>query len=44
MMVAALAELFKNGIYQKVLDKYGMGKYAIAEPYLVDSMDKVRND
>ncbi|MCX5495546.1 ABC transporter substrate-binding protein [Kaistia dalseonensis] len=44
MMVEALAELFKNGTYQKVLDKYGMGKYAIKEPYLVDSMDKVRND
>lgn len=44
MMIAALSELFKNGTYQKVLDKYGMGKYAIQEPYLVDSMDKVRKD
>lgn len=44
MMVAALAEMFKDGSYQKVLDKYGMGKYAIKEPYLVDSMDKLRQD
>lgn len=44
MMVAALAELFKDGTYQKILDKYGMGKYAIKEPYLVDSMDKLRQD
>jgi polar amino acid transport system substrate-binding protein len=44
MMVDALSELFKNGTYQKVLDKYGMGKYAIHEPYFVDAMDKLRND
>ena len=44
MMVAALAAMFKDGTYQKVLDKYGMGKYAIREPYLVDSMDKLRQD
>jgi len=44
MMVGALAELFKDGTYQKILDKYGMGKYAIKEPYLVDSMDKLRQD
>ena len=40
MMVAALAELFSNGTYQAVLDKYGMGAYAIKEPYFVDSMDR----
>ncbi|MCX5512574.1 ABC transporter substrate-binding protein [Kaistia algarum] len=44
MMVAALAAMFKDGTYQKVLDKYGMGKYAIQEPYLVDSMDKLRQE
>jgi len=44
MMIAALQELFANGTYQKILDKYGMGKYAIKEPYLVDSMDKLRQD
>lgn len=44
MMVAALDEMFKSGAYQKILDKYGMGKYAIKEPYFVDSMDKLRKD
>jgi polar amino acid transport system substrate-binding protein len=44
MMVAALSELFKNGDYQKTLDKYGMGKYAIHQPYVVDAMDKLRKD
>ena len=42
MMVAALAALFDNGTYQAVLDTYGMGLYAIAEPYFVDSMDDLR--
>jgi polar amino acid transport system substrate-binding protein len=42
MMVAALGELFKNGTYQKILDKYGMGEYAIKEPYIVDDMSKLR--
>lgn len=44
MMLAALAELFTDGGYQRVLDKYGMGKYAIKAPYLVDAMDKLRKD
>lgn len=44
MMSAALAELFKNGTYQTVLDKYGMGMYAIAEPYVVDDMDDLRSE
>jgi polar amino acid transport system substrate-binding protein len=44
MMVAALTELFKSGAYQKILDKYGMGKYAIKQPYVVDAMDKLRGD
>ncbi|MDR3470397.1 MAG: ABC transporter substrate-binding protein [Devosia sp.] len=44
MMVAALTELFQNGTYQKVLDQFGMGKYAIKAPYIVDSMDKLRAD
>ncbi len=44
MMVGALAELFKNGKYQAVLDKYGMGAYAIKEPYFVDSMEALRAD
>ena len=44
MMLAALAELFTDGGYQRVLDKYGMGKYAIKAPYLVDAMDKLRQD
>jgi polar amino acid transport system substrate-binding protein len=42
MMVGALAELFKNGAYKAVLDKYGMGAYAIKEPYFVGSMDALR--
>jgi polar amino acid transport system substrate-binding protein len=44
MMVAALARLFENGTYQQVLDKYGMGMYAIQEPYLVESMDDLRTE
>ncbi len=44
MMVSALAELFQNGTYQKILDKYGMGSYAIKAPYAVDSMDQLRAD
>ncbi|RUW52521.1 MULTISPECIES: ABC transporter substrate-binding protein [unclassified Mesorhizobium] len=42
MMVAALAELFKNGTYKAILEKYGMGAYAIKEPYFVGSMDALR--
>ncbi|MDB5552616.1 MAG: transporter substrate-binding protein [Rhizobium sp.] len=42
MMVAALAELFKNGKYQEILDKYGMGAYAIKKPYFVNSMGSLR--
>ncbi len=42
MMTAALAELFRNGAYQAVLDKYGMGMYAIKEPYVVDDMGDLR--
>lgn len=42
MMVAALAELFENGTYQSILDKYGMGAYAIKEPYFVDTMEALR--
>ena len=44
MMVGALAELFKNGKYQEILNKYGMGAYAIKEPYFVNSMDSLRAD
>lgn len=44
MMVAALAELFRNGKYQEILDKYGMGAYAIKEPYFVGNMDALRAD
>ena len=44
MMVSALAELFKNGKYQEILNKYGMGAYAIKEPYFVNSMDSLRAD
>jgi polar amino acid transport system substrate-binding protein len=44
MMVAALAELFKNGKYQEILHKYGMGAYAIKEPYFVNSMESLRAD
>ncbi|MDX8468512.1 ABC transporter substrate-binding protein [Mesorhizobium sp. VK23B] len=44
MMVAALAELFKSGAYKTVLEKYGMGAYAIKEPYFVNSMDALRAD
>jgi polar amino acid transport system substrate-binding protein len=42
MMVAALAELFKSGKYQEILDKYGMGAYAIKEPYFVNKMESLR--
>jgi polar amino acid transport system substrate-binding protein len=42
MMVGALAELFKNGTYKAILDKYGMGAYAIKEPYFVGTMDALR--
>lgn len=44
MMVAALSELFKNGTYKAILEKYGMGAYAIKEPYFVNSMDALRAD
>lgn len=44
MMVAALSELFKNGTYKTILEKYGMGAYAIKEPYFVNSMDALRAD
>lgn len=44
MMVAALSELFKNGTYKAILDKYGMGAYTIKEPYFVNSMDALRAD
>jgi polar amino acid transport system substrate-binding protein len=42
MMVSALAELFNNGKYQEILAKYGMGAYAIKEPYFVNKMDSLR--
>ncbi|MDH6269698.1 polar amino acid transport system substrate-binding protein [Rhizobium sp. SG_E_25_P2] len=42
MMVSALAELFKNGKYQEILNKYGMGAYAIKEPYFVNTMESLR--
>ncbi|MGX7876973.1 ABC transporter substrate-binding protein [Mesorhizobium sp. ORM6] len=42
MMVGALAELFKNGTYKAILEKYGMGAYAIKEPYFVRAMDALR--
>lgn len=44
MMVGALEELFKNGTYQAILDKYGMGAYAIKAPYFVNKMDSLRAD
>ncbi len=44
MMVAALAAVFEDGTYQAVLDKYGMGAYAINAPYFVGSMDDLRED
>jgi polar amino acid transport system substrate-binding protein len=44
MMVGALAELFKNGKYQAILNKYGMGSYAIKEPYFVNKMESLRAD
>jgi len=42
MMVGALAELFKSGTYKAILEKYGMGAYAIKEPYFVGAMDALR--
>jgi len=44
MMRTALAALFADGTYEAVLDKYGMGLYAIQEPYFVGSMDDLRED
>lgn len=44
MMRSALAALFADGTYQAVLDKYGMGIYAIEEPYVVTSMDDLREN
>jgi polar amino acid transport system substrate-binding protein len=44
MMVSALSELFKNGTYKAILDKYGMGAYAIKEPYFVNDMKSLRAD
>jgi polar amino acid transport system substrate-binding protein len=44
MMLAALEAMFKDGTYQKTLDKYGMGAYGIKEPYIVDSVDKIRTE
>ena len=44
MMRSGLAALFADGQYQTVLDKYGMGAYAIAEPYVVGSMDDLREE
>lgn len=44
MMRAALAVMFENGTYMAVLDKYGMGPYAIEEPYFVGSMDDLRDN
>ena len=44
MIVAALAELFRNGKYQEILKKYGMGTYAIKEPYFVNNMGSLRAD
>lgn len=44
MMVAALVAVFEDGTYQAVLDKYGMGAYAISEPYFVGSMDDLREE
>ncbi|WP_048647033.1 ABC transporter substrate-binding protein [Nitratireductor soli] len=42
MMVAALAELFENGTYRSILEKYGMGAYEIKEPYFVGDMEALR--
>jgi polar amino acid transport system substrate-binding protein len=44
MMVGALSEMFKNGSYKAILDKYGMGAYAIKEPYFVNDMSQLRSD
>lgn len=42
MMVSALSALFENGTYQSILEKYGMGAYAIKEPYFVGDMEALR--
>lgn len=44
MIVAALVAVFEDGTYQAVLDKFGMGAYAISEPYFVGSMDDLREE
>lgn len=42
MMVSALSALFENGTYKSILEKYGMGAYAIKEPYFVGDMEALR--
>ncbi len=42
MLVSALTVLFENGTYARVLEKYGMSRYGIAEPYFVDALDDLR--
>lgn len=44
MMISAMSEMFKNGSYKAILDKYGMSAYAIKEPYFVNDMSQLRND
>lgn len=44
MMISAMSEMFKNGSYKAILDKYGMSAYAVKEPYFVNDMSQLRND
>lgn len=44
MMLSAVSEMFKNGSYKEILDKYGMGAYAIKEPYFVNDMSQLRQE
>ena len=43
MIAKALAILFDNGTYADILERYGMSAHAVAQPYLVDSIDDLRN-
>lgn len=44
MMLSALERLFENGVYETVLERHGMGAYAVEAPYFVDSLDDLRSE
>lgn len=42
MVISALSALFADGTYLAALERHGMGQHAISQPYLVDSLDDLR--